>query len=86
MTDSQKYTLLRQKASHSEFRSRLLEDRPRLRKFEKDFLIPAAVDILADPNTTVRARETLYRLVPAAAGAAEALLTLGIRPAAPDSN
>jgi len=78
--DTRKYLNLRSAASGQDFLSRLAGERPRLRKLEKDYLIPAAVDILGSPSITPRARETVRRLMPVAARAAEALLALGICP------
>ena len=78
--ESQKYILLRQSTSHAELRSRIIGARPRLSKLEKNYLIPAAVDILGDTATTDLARAAARRLMPAAVNIAEALITLGIRP------
>jgi len=80
LEDSQKYVMLRMSTSNAELRSRLLGDHPRLRKIEKDYLIPAAVDILAEIDTSARALAALRRLMPSVISAAEALVTLGIRP------
>jgi len=38
------------------------------------------VEILGEGTTTDRARTALHRLMPAAAGIAQALITLGIKP------
>jgi len=78
--ESQKYILLRQSTAHAELRSRIIGARPRLSKLEKNYLIPAAVDILGDSATTDLARAAARRLMPAAVNIAEALITLGIRP------
>lgn len=80
LAESQKYVLLRQSATREELRSRLLGARPRLKKVEKDYLIPAAVDILWDANITDNVRSALRRLMPSAICAAEALVALGILP------
>jgi len=80
LEDSQKYVMLRMSTSNAQLRSRLLGDHPRLRKIEKDYLIPAAVDILAEIDTSARALAALRRLMPSVISAAEALVTLGIRP------
>lgn len=80
LEESRQYVFLRNCSSYGELRSRFLGDHPRLRKLEKNFLIPAAVEILGEGTTTDRARTALHRLMPAAAGIAQALITLGIKP------
>lgn len=81
LEDSQKYVHLRKSASADELRARLLSARPRLRKAEKNYLVPAAVDILQDPNITERSRAIARRLMPSAMGIAEALVALGVKQA-----
>ena len=78
--ESQEYVRLRQSTSHFELRSRIIGARPRLSKLEKNYLIPAAVDVLRDASTTDLARAAARRLMPAAVNIAEALIALGIRP------
>lgn len=76
--DSEKYIMLRCN-QNNELRERLLKDRPRLHKLEKDFIIPAAVEILGDPTVPQPAKQVMKRLMPVPCLAAEALLALGVR-------
>lgn len=76
--DSQKYISLRCRDRDKLF-ERIRGSRPRLNKIEKDFLIPAAVEVLGDPDANTRTRELVHRLMPSAAICAEALITLGVR-------
>ncbi len=77
--DRTNYRLLRSR-SHAELRKNLRGERPLIWKFDQEFLIPAAVDLLADPAKSDHAKKTFRRIAPLPAKAAEALLTLGIRP------
>lgn len=76
--DSEKYIMLRCNQK-SKLRERLLLDRPHLHKLEKDFLIPAAVEVLADPTVPDAAKDILRRLAPVPCSAGSALLALGVR-------
>ncbi len=77
--DRTNYKLLRSRA-HAELRKNLQGERPLIWKFDQEFLIPAAVDLMADPAKSDHAKKTFRRIAPAPAKAADALLTLGIRP------
>jgi len=76
--DSENYVLFRSNQK-TLLRERLTRNRPRLGKFDKDFLIPATVELLGDPTAPPAARDVLRKLFPAPFSAAEALFTLGIR-------
>jgi len=78
-SDRTNYRLLRNRA-HSELRQNLRNEGPRIWKFDQELLIPAALDLLADPAKSEHAKKTFRRIAPAPAKAAEALLKLGIRP------
>ncbi len=76
--DSENYVLFRRNQK-TLLRERLLRNRPRLGKIDKEFLIPATVELLGDPTAPAAARDVLRRLFPAPYAAAEALFMLGIR-------
>ena len=78
LKDSEKYVLLRCNQK-DELNERLMRDRPRLHKLEKDFLIPATLEILGDPTVLDAAKEIMKRLAPAQCAVASALLTLGVK-------
>ena len=78
LQDSEKYIMLRCNQK-DKLRERLLMDKPRLHKLEKDFLIPAAMEVLADPTVLSPAKDILRRLAPSPCSAASALLALGVR-------
>lgn len=77
--DRTNYRLLRNR-EHSALRKSLRNERPLIWKFDQEFLIPAAVDLLADPAKTDHQKRTFRKIAPAPAKAAEALLKLGILP------
>jgi len=77
--ERQNYQLLR-KREHSALRQSLRGEHPLIWKFDQEFLIPGAVDLLADPAKSEHAKQTFRRIAPTAAKAAEALLKLGLRP------
>lgn len=80
IADCKKYLQIWNTTLLSGRKSRIISDRVRIRKIEKDFLLPATASLLADERLSVHARDIITRIMPDTSLAAEAVLALGLRP------